>query len=60
MTGDELKSTAIKIYGKWGWQTKLAAALGVNASSVRRWVSGELPVPGPVSAAVSGLSVKPQ
>lgn len=52
MTGNELKNAAIEIYGKWGWQAKAAEALGVDASSVRRWTSGQIPVPGPVAAAV--------
>jgi hypothetical protein len=52
MTGVELKATLIAIYGSWGWQTKAAEALGVDASSIRRWTGGQIPVPGPVAAAV--------
>lgn len=52
MTGDELRAHAVYLHGEWGWQTKLAADLQVDASSVRRWVSSAVPVPGPVEAAV--------
>lgn len=52
MNGNELKAAAIRLYGERGWQTSLAAALNVDTSSIRRWVSGSVPVPGPVEAAV--------
>ena len=52
MSGDELRALAVKLYGDHGWQTKLAEALEVDTSSIRRWVSGAIPVPGPVAAAV--------
>lgn len=52
MTAEELKEALIALYGKRGWQTKAAEALGVDASSVRRWTGGQIPVPGPVEAAV--------
>lgn len=52
MNANELREAAIRLYGKWGWQSRLAEALGVDVSSVRRWTSGQVPVPGPVAAAV--------
>ena len=52
MNGQQLKEAAIALYGSHGWQTKLADALGVDTSTVRRWVGGQIPVPGPVAAAV--------
>ncbi len=52
MSGQELKEAAIRLYGTYGWQSSLAAALHVDVSSVRRWTSGAVPVPGPVAAAV--------
>lgn len=52
MSGQELKEAAIRLYGAWGWQSRLAEALGVDVSSVRRWASGQIPVPGPAAAAV--------
>lgn len=56
VTPDELRDLCIKLYGEWGWQTRLAEALGVDGSSVRRWVSGAVPIPGPVAAAVRCFS----
>lgn len=53
MNGQTLKEAAIKLYGERGWQTRLAKALGVDDSSVRRWTSGQIAVPGPVQAAVT-------
>lgn len=53
MTPDELKKAGIALYGEKGWQHKMAEALGVDGSTVRRWVSGAVPVPGPVKAAVT-------
>lgn len=55
VTGDELKAAAIRLYGKRGWQLGLATALTVDVSSVRRWASGQIPVPGPVAVAVRSL-----
>ena len=52
MSGQELKESAIQLYGSHGWQSSLAKDLGVDTSSIRRWVSGAVPVPGPVAAAV--------
>lgn len=52
MSGQELKEAAIRLYGQRGWQSSLAAALDVDASTVRRWVGGQIAVPGPVAAAV--------
>jgi DNA-binding transcriptional regulator YdaS (Cro superfamily) len=55
LTRDELCAAGRTLYGRWGWQTRLAEALGVNGSTVRRWVAGVTPVPGPVAVAVRGL-----
>lgn len=55
MNANELKDAAIQLYGKRGWQTALAAALGRDVSSVRRWTSAQVAVPGPVAAAVKGF-----
>ena len=52
MTSQELAEIGCQLYGKWGWQTRMAEALGVDGSTVRRWVSGAVPVPGPVAAAL--------
>lgn len=52
MTPKQLREACIKLYGEWGWQTRLAEELGVDGSTVRRWVSGAVPIPNPVEAAV--------
>jgi DNA-binding transcriptional regulator YdaS (Cro superfamily) len=51
MTADELKSAGRELFGH-GWQTRLAEHLGVDGSTVRRWVSGAVPVPNPAAAAI--------
>jgi hypothetical protein len=47
----ELSEIAERLYG-YGWQTRLAEALEVDGSTVRRWVSGAVPIPGPAAAAI--------
>ena len=51
MTPEELRRSAILIFGERGWMSRLAEALGVDRSTVSRWFAG-LPIPGPVTAAV--------
>jgi hypothetical protein len=53
MNGQQLKEALITLYGERGWQTKAARALGVDDSSIRRWIGGQIGVPGPVAAAVA-------
>lgn len=55
MNGQQLKDAAIKLYGNRGWQSRLAEALGRDVSSVRRWASGQIPVPAPVALALQAL-----
>ncbi len=52
MSAQELRDAGVELYGNWGWQTRLAEALFVDGSTVRRWVSGAVSVPGPVEAAI--------
>ena len=52
MTPDELKAALVELFGQRGWQVRAARALAADVSSVRRWVGGERPIPGPVKAAV--------
>lgn len=52
MTPEQLAKAGVKLYGGWGWQTRMAEALGVDGSTVRRWVSGAVPIPGPAEAAL--------
>lgn len=57
MTTAELKKLGKSLFG-FGWQTRLAEALEVDGSTVRRWVSGAVPIPGPVRAAIRCLSTR--
>lgn len=52
MTGEQLKASAIKIFGQKGWVSALADSLGVDRTQVWRYVNSQTPVPGPVAAAV--------
>lgn len=55
MTPDELKAVGEALYGRWGWQTRLARTLKVDGSTVRRWLSGASSIPGPAEVAVQLL-----
>ena len=55
MTPDELKQIGETLFGAWGWQTKLAHALRVDGSTVRRWISGTTTIPGPAEVALELL-----
>ena len=51
MSGDELKAQAIAWFGERGWQSKLAALLGIDRSTLWRMIVNDA-VTGPVAAAV--------
>lgn len=51
MTGDELKASAIEIFGERGWQSALASWLQIDRTQIWRYVKNGH-VPGPVAAAV--------
>jgi hypothetical protein len=53
MSAQDLKDARVQLYGGHGWQTRAAVALGVDASTIRRWTGGQITVPGPVEAAVN-------
>lgn len=53
MTADALREAAQEIFGRRGWITDLAACLRVDRTTVSRYVNGQIPVPGPVAAAVT-------
>lgn len=55
MTPDQLKMIGEQLFGKWGWQTRLAKALRVDSSTVRRWISGSTAIPGPAEVALELL-----
>ena len=43
---EELRLSGLRLFGETsGWQTRLATHLGVDRSSVTRWLSGAVPVP---------------
>ena len=52
LSPDDLKIVGEALFGDWGWQTRLAEVLEVDGSTVRRWVSGAVVVPGPVKVAL--------
>jgi hypothetical protein len=52
VTPEQLRKACVNLYGDRAWQTRLSEALGVDGSTVRRWVSGAVPIPNPVAAAV--------
>lgn len=55
MTVGELKEAGKALYG-YGWQTALASSLGVDGSTVRRWIGSGVGVPAPASAAIRGMA----
>lgn len=60
MTPDDLRIYGEKLFGVWGWQTKLAKTLRVDGSTVRRWISGTSEIPGPAIVALELLLEKHQ
>jgi hypothetical protein len=59
MTSDQLRQIGAQLFGTWGWQTKLAKALKVDGSTVRRWIAGTTVIPGPAEVALE-LMLKEQ
>jgi hypothetical protein len=51
MTAQRLIDIGHALYGERGWQTKMAAALNVDTSTIRRWIYADA-VPGPAAAAL--------
>ena len=63
MSPDELRAIGERLWGRWGWQTRMAEALRVDGSTVRRWLSGATTIPGPAEVALElmvELSVRQQ
>lgn len=55
MTPEQLREIGEQLYGSWGWQTRMAEALRVDGSTVRRWLSGKVAIPGPALVALELL-----
>jgi hypothetical protein len=51
MKAKELVEIGQRLYGNRGWQTKMAAALEIDTSTIRRWIYANS-VPGPAAAAL--------
>ena len=47
MNKEKLEKAGQASFGE-RWQTAIAKALGVNSRTVRRWASGETPLPAPL------------
>jgi hypothetical protein len=54
MTPDDLTTSGLRLYGQ-RWQGPLAIALGVNGRTLRRWVSGQNPIPESVADDIATL-----
>jgi len=55
MKVDELKEAGKALYG-YGWQTALASALGIDGSTVRRWIGSGVAIPAPAAAAIRSMT----
>lgn len=55
MDVEDFKRTTEDLFGH-GWQTRLARALGIDPSTVRRWVGGAVPVPPSVEAFLKAVA----
>ena len=53
-----LEKIGVELFGNWGWQTRIAEELGVNISTVKRWLAGVTPVPQPVRLALQYILLK--
>ena len=51
MTPERLRAIGVRLYGP-DWQQPMAKALQVNPSTIWRWETGAVPVPGPAQAAL--------
>lgn len=58
MDNYRLRKVGKELFGRWGWQTRMAEELGVNISTVKRWLAGTTPIPTPVRLALHYLLLK--
>jgi hypothetical protein len=52
MSPDELEEIGTRIYGRWGWPVKLGKIVGRDASTLRRWRLGRMPIDADVAARI--------
>ena len=56
-TYQEFRALGLALHGgAHGWQSALARRLGVNNRTVRRWASGETPIPGRIQSEIMALT----
>lgn len=55
MTADEFNAAGRTLYGGRGWLRRMAEVMRVDYSTVRRWATGAVPVPGIAEALVRCL-----
>ena len=55
MTPDRLREIGVELWGRRGWQTRMAERLKVAITTVQRWVAGAVPIPGPAEVALEAL-----
>lgn len=51
-------ATAVSIYGLSGWQTQLAADLGVSEVTVHRYKTGKRNIPQSIGLALEGIKAR--
>lgn len=59
MTKEELAQLGEARYGQNVWKARLARELDVNERTVRRWSTGETPIPGPMAKLIRMLCEQP-
>jgi hypothetical protein len=60
MKSREFEAKAGAIFGAHGWKKRIAAATGKDYATVKRWATGELPVPDYAVAIVELLEIVPE
>lgn len=53
----DFRSTCERVLGGWGWQGRLAKAIGVHKNTVAKWAAGRLEVPIYVTALIESLEI---
>lgn len=55
MPPEELRAIAQRLYGRYGWQTRLARDLDRDPRVVRRWAAGDTGIPPDTRQRIRGL-----